>query len=311
MIEGGGLGVYTPEEVGPMSFQVPNGVVDILVKDEEEATEVAKKYLSYFQGPIDEWEAPDQRRLRHIVPENRLRLYDMREIIETIADVGSVLEIREQFGIGIITAFIRVEGKPLGVIANNPHHLAGAIDSPGSDKGARFLQLCDAFDIPVLSLMDCPGMMVGPDVEATALVRHCARMFNTGANLSVPLFGVVVRKAYGLGVQAMCGASSLVGFFTVAWPTAEFAGMNIEGSVKLGYRKELAAIEDAEERRREFERRVAGAYEGAKAINAGVGGGLDDVIDPADTRSWIASSLKRLPPKAPRTEKKYPYIDTW
>ena len=311
MIEGGGLGIYTPEEVGPMSFQVPNGVVDILTKDEEEAVEVAKKYLSYFQGSVSDWEAHDQRRLRHVVPENRLRLYDMKEIVHTIADVGSVLEIREKFGIGVITAFIRVEGHPMGVIANNPHHLAGAIDSDGADKGARFIQLCDAFDIPVLSLMDCPGMMVGPDVERTALVRHCVRMFNAGANLTVPLFGVVVRKAYGLGVQAMCGASSLVGFFTVAWPTAEFAGMNIEGSVKLGYRKELAAIEDSEERRLEFERRVARAYEGAKAINAGVGGGLDDVIDPADTRDWIASSLKRLPPKVPRTEKKYPYIDTW
>ncbi len=311
MIEGGGLGVYTPEEVGPMSFQVPNGVVDILTKDEEEAVEVAKRYLSYFQGRTESFEAHDQRLLRHVVPENRLRLYDMKEIVHTIADVGSVLEIREKFGIGVITAFIRVEGYPMGVIANNPHHLAGAIDSDGADKGARFIQLCDAFDIPVLSLMDCPGMMVGPDVERTALVRHCTRMFNAGANMTTPLFGVVVRKAYGLGVQAMCGASALVGFFTVAWPTAEFAGMNIEGSVKLGYRKELAAIEDAEERRLEFERRVERAYEGAKAINAGVGGGLDDVIDPADTRSWIANSLRRLPPLPPRTEKKYPYVDTW
>ena len=311
MIEGGGLGIYTPEEVGPMSFQVPNGVVDILCKDEEEATEVAKQYLSYFQGPIKEWTAPDQRRLRHIVPENRLRLYDMKEIIHTIADEGSVLEIREKFGIGIITAFIRVEGHPIGVIANNPHHLAGAIDSDGSDKGARFLQLCDAFDIPVLSLMDCPGMMVGPDVEATALVRHCARMFNTGANLSVPLFGVVVRKAYGLGVQAMCGASALVGFFTVAWPTAEFAGMNLEGSVKLGYRKELIAIEDPEERIETYENMVNRAYENAKAVNAAAGGGLDDVIDPAETRTWIANGLKRLPPTPERTGKKRPYIDTW
>ena len=311
MIEGGGLGIYTPEEVGPMSFQVPNGVVDLLAKDEADAVQVAKKYLSYFQGSTETWESPDQRRLRHIVPENRLRLYNMKDIIYTLADVDSVLEIREKFGIGVITAFIRVEGKPMGVIANNPHHLAGAIDSDGADKGARFIQLCDAFDIPVLSLMDCPGMMVGPDVEKTALVRHCVRMFNAGANLTTPLFGVVVRKAYGLGVQAMCGASSLVGFFTVAWPTAEFAGMNIEGSVKLGFRKELEAIEDPEKRRLEFERRVERSYEGAKAINAGVGGGLDDVIDPADTREWIASSLKRLPPTQPRTEKKYPYIDTW
>ena len=245
------------------------------------------------------------------MPENRLRLYDMREIIRTIADRDSVLEIREKFGVGVITAFIRVEGRPMGVIANNPHHLAGAIDSDGADKGARFIQLCDAFDIPVLSLMDCPGMMVGPDVERTALVRHCVRMFNAGANLTTPLFGVVVRKAYGLGVQAMCGASSLVGFFTVAWPTAEFAGMNIEGSVKLGYRKELAAIEDPEERRLEFENRVARAYENAKAINASAGGGIDDVIDPAATRDWIAQSLRRMPPVPQRTEKKYPYIDTW
>jgi acetyl-CoA carboxylase carboxyltransferase component len=311
MIEGGGLGIYTPEECGPLSFQVPNGVVDIEVKDEKEAVATAKKYLSYFQGPIKDWKAPDQRKLRHIIPENRLRLYDMREILHTLADEDSVLEIRPRFGIGIITAFIRVEGRPMGVIANNPHHLAGAIDSDGADKAARFLRLCDAFDIPVLSLMDCPGMMVGPDVEKTALVRHCVRLFNTGANMTAPFFGVVVRKAYGLGVQAMLGAGSLVGFFTVAWPTAEFAGMNIEGAVKLGYRKELMAIEDPEERRAEFDHRVAHAYETAKAVNAGVGGGLDDVIDPAETRTWIAMGLRSQPPQEPRTEKKHAYIDTW
>ena len=311
MIEGGGLGIYTPEEVGPMSVQVPNGVVDILVRDEDEAVDVAKKYLSYFQGTVTNWSAPEQRRLRHVVPENRLRLYDMRDILRTLADEDSVLEIRRAFGVGVITAFIRIEGRPMGVIANNPHHLAGAIDSDGADKGARFLQLCDAFDIPVLSLMDCPGIMVGPDVEKTALVRHALRMFNVGANMTTPLFGVIVRKAYGLGVQAMCGASALVGFFTVAWPTAEFAGMNIEGAVKLGYRNELAAIEDPEERRLEFEKRVALSYERAKAVNAAVGGGLDDVIDPAETRSWIASSLKRLPKVAERTTKKYPYVDPW
>ena len=311
MIEGGGLGIYTPEEVGPMSFQVPNGVVDILVKDEFAAVDTVKKYLSYFQGPIAAWETHDQRRLRHAVPENRLRLYNMREIIETIADKDSVLEIREKFGIGIITAFIRVEGRPMGLIANNPHHLAGAIDSDGADKGARFLQLCDAFDIPVVNLIDCPGIMVGPEVERTALVRHCTRLFNAGANMTAPLFTVVVRKAYGLGAQAMLGAGSLVGFFSVAWPTAEFAGMNIEGAVKLGYRKELMAIEDPEARRLEFERRTAIAYDNAKAVNAVAGGGIDDVIDPADTRSWIANSLRRLPPVPARTGKKYPYIDPW
>jgi acetyl/propionyl-CoA carboxylase alpha subunit/acetyl-CoA carboxylase carboxyltransferase component len=311
MIEGGGLGIYTPEEVGPMSVQVPNGVIDIVVKDEFAAVDATKKYLSYFQGAISTWEAHDQRKLRHLVPENRLRLYNMRDIVHTIADKGSVLEIREKFGIGIITAFMRIEGRPMGVIANNPHHLAGAIDSDGSDKCARFMQLCDAFDIPVLNLIDCPGIMVGPDVERTALVRHCTRLFNVGANMTAPLFTVVVRKAYGLGAQAMLGAGSLVGFFSVAWPTAEFAGMNIEGSVKLGYRRELAAIADPEARRAEFDRRTKEAYENAKAVNAVVGGGIDDVIDPAETRRWIINSLKRLPPVLPRTTKKYPYVDTW
>ena len=311
MIEGGGLGIYTPEEVGPISVQVPNGVIDILVKDEFAAVDAARKYLSYFQGAISAWEAPDQRKLRHLVPENRLRLYNMRDIIHTIADKDSVLEIREKFGIGIITAFIRIEGRPMGLIANNPHHLAGAIDSDGSDKCARFMQLCDAFDIPVLNLIDCPGIMVGPDVERTALVRHCTRLFNVGANMTAPLFTVVVRKAYGLGAQAMLGAGSLVGFFSVAWPTAEFAGMNIEGSVKLGYRKELAAIADPDARRAEFDQRTRQAYDNAKAVNAVVGGGIDDVIDPADTRRWIINSLKRLPPVLPRTTKKYPYVDTW
>lgn len=311
MIEGGGLGVFTPEEVGPMSFQVPNGVVDILVEDEAEATVIAKKYVSYFQGAISDWEAFDQRVMRHIVPENRMRMYDVRDVINTLVDKDSVLEIRKDFGIGIITALVRIEGKPLGLIANNPHHLAGAIDSDGADKGARFLQVCDAFDLPVITLMDCPGIMVGPEVEKTALVRHCCRLFNTGANLSVPMFGVILRKAYGLGVQAMCGGSSLVPFFTVAWPTAEFAGMNLEGAAKLGYRNELAAIKDPEERLQYYNEMVAASYERAKAVNSASFYGVDDVIDPADTREWIASGLRSLPPVEPRKGKKRPNIDTW
>jgi acetyl-CoA carboxylase carboxyltransferase component len=311
MIEGGGLGIFAPDEVAPLDVQVPNGVIDIVVEDEAEAVEVAKKYLSYFQGPTKEWEAPDQRVMRHIVPENRKRMYDMRDIIDTLADVGSVLEIRKEFGIGMITAFIRVEGKPLGLIANNPHHLAGAIDSDGADKGARFLQLCDAFDMPIVSLMDCPGIMVGPEVEKTALVRHCCRMFNTGANLSVPMFGLIIRKAYGLGVQAMCGGSSMVPLFTSAWPTAEFAGMNIEGSIKLAYRNDFAAMEDAEERIADFNRKVDAAYDRAKAVNSAEFYGIDDVIDPADSRAMVVAGLRSLPPVLPRNGKKRPYIDTW
>ena len=312
MIEGGGLGIYTPEEVGPMSFQVPNGVVDILVKDDEEAIETARKYLSYFQGPIDHWEANDQRKLRHIVPDNRSNMYDMRDIIETITDQGSILELRRAFGTGIITAFIRIEGRPMGLIANNPHHLSGAIDSDAADKTARFLQLCDTFDLPVLSLMDCPGIMMGPEYERTALLRHCARMFVTGANMTVPMFGVVVRKAYGMGVRAMCGGSSLEPFFTVAWPTAEFADMTIDGRVRLTFADELAAIENPQERQALYEQRVAEAVDRARAVNSGgTNYGIDDVIDPVETRAWIAHGLRSLPPVPPRTEKKRPNIDTW
>ncbi len=312
MIEGGGLGIYTPEEVGPMSFQVPNGVVDILVKDDEAAIETAKKYLSYFQGAVDSWETPDQRRLRAIIPEDRSELYDMRELITTLADEDSILEIREAFGVGIITAFIRVEGQPMGLIANNPQHLSGAIDSDAADKAARFLQLCDTFDIPVLSLMDCPGIMPGPEYEQAALLRHCGRMFVTGANMTTPLFGVVVRKAYGMGVRAMCGGSSLEPFFTVAWPTAEFADMTIEGRVNLMYGEELATVEDVEEREAIHRRLIEAHVDRVRAVNAGgTNYGIDDVIDPADTRAWIAQGLRSVPKPAPREGKKRPNVDTW
>ena len=307
VVEASGLGTYTAADVGSMSFQVANGNVDILVKDDAAAILAVKQYLSYFQGPVADWEAPDQRLMRHIIPENRVRAYEMRDIIHTLADEGSVLEIREDFGFGVITCFIRVEGQPMGVVANNPAHLAGAVDSPGADKGARFFQLCDAFDIPVVVFMDCPGIMVGPDHERTALVRHAVRLFNIGANCTAPMFGIMVRKAYGLGVQAMIGGASSVPLLTVAWPTAEFAGMNIDGAVKLSARRELAAIEDAEERKAAYERRVVQGYESARAVNSGA----RYVIDPADTRAFIARGMKTLPPTPPRTAKKRPYVDTW
>ena len=307
VVEASGMGTHTAQDLGSMSFQAANGDVDILVKDDAAAVEAVKRYVSYFQGPVADWEAPDQRRMRHIIPENRVRTYEMRDIIHTLADEGSVLEIRKDFGIGVITAFIRVEGRPMGVVANNPAHLAGAVDSPGADKGARFFQLCDAFDVPVVVFMDCPGIMVGPDHERTALVRHSVRLFNIGANCTAPMFGIMVRKAYGLGVQAMIGGASSVPFLTVAWPTAEFAGMNIDGAVKLSARRELAAIEDPEERKAAYERRVAQGYESARAINSGA----RYVIDPADTRAFITRGMKSLPPVPPRTAKKRPYVDTW
>ncbi|MFM2072775.1 MAG: hypothetical protein RLZZ623_3039, partial [Actinomycetota bacterium] len=231
MIEGGGLGVVAPGEIGPIEVQRANGVVDVVVADEAEAVEVAKRYLSYFQGPLAQWSVPDQRRLRHAIPEDRKRSYDVRSVVDGMFDVGSVLELRRDFGLGIVTALARVEGRPLGVIANNPNHLAGAIDSDGADKAARFMQLCDAFDLPIVTLVDTPGMMVGPEVERTALVRHCTRLFVTGANVSVPMISIVLRKSYGLGAQAMMGGSTKAALACVAWPTGEFGGMGLEGAV--------------------------------------------------------------------------------
>ena len=216
-----------------------------------------KQYLSYFQGSLPTWECDDQRRLRHVIPENRLRVYDVRQVIETMADVGSVLELRRGFGLGMVTSLIRIEGRAVGLIANNPGYLSGAVDSDGADKAARFMQLCDAFDIPILILCDTPGMMVGPEIEKTALVRHCNRLFVVGANLSVPTVMIVLRKGYGLGAQAMAGGSFKEPFSVGAWPTAEFGGMGLEGQVKLGFRNELAAMDDPDARRARYDQLVA------------------------------------------------------
>ncbi|HVK98478.1 MAG TPA: carboxyl transferase domain-containing protein, partial [Dongiaceae bacterium] len=311
MIEGGGLGVYAPEQVGPISVQVPNGVIDILVDDEANAVRAAKQYLSYFQGDLVQWQAPDQRLLRTLVPENRLRAYDVRAVINGLADVDSVLELRPQFGLGMITAFARIEGRPVGIIANNPQYLAGAIDTPGADKAARFMQLCDGFDIPILFLCDTPGIMVGPEVEKTALVRHVSRMFVTAASLTVPFFTIVLRKAYGLGAMTMAGGTLKAPLFTVSWPTGEFGAMGLEGAVKLGFRKELEAVQDPEQRDELFRTMVADMYERGKAVNNATFFEFDDVIDPADSRHWIMTALRSAPKPAPRNGKKRPCIDTW
>ncbi|MGH3375736.1 MAG: acyl-CoA carboxylase subunit beta, partial [Actinoallomurus sp.] len=304
MIEGGGLGVFAPEEIGPMAVQVPNGVVDVLVADEAEAVRVAKRYLSYFQGPsTEEWRHAGQEALRDLVPQDRKRIYDMRAVIETVADTGSVLELRPAYGLGIVTALARVEGMPVGLVANSPAHLGGAIDADDADKMSRFMKLCDAFGLPLVSLCDTPGFMVGPEAERTATVRRFGRMFVTGANLSVPLVMVILRKAYGLGAQAMAGGSLKVPVATVAWPTGELGGMGLEGAVRLGYRRELAAAEDPDAL---FEELVARSYERGKALSAATVYEIDDVIDPAETRHWIRTALR----DAPRGERRIP-LDTW
>jgi acetyl/propionyl-CoA carboxylase alpha subunit/acetyl-CoA carboxylase carboxyltransferase component len=311
MIEGGGLGVFHPDEVGPMSVQTRNGVVDIAVRDEAEAIAVAKQYLSYFQGPLEKWSAPDQRLLRSVIPENRLRIYDVRRVLDTLVDEGSLLELRRDFAAGMITALARVEGRPLGIVANNPAYLAGAIDPDGADKAARFMQLCDAHDLPLLFLCDTPGIMVGPEIEKRAMVRHASRMFVVGASLTVPFFTIVLRKGYGLGAQAMAGGSFHAPIFTVAWPTAEFGGMGLEGAVKLGFQKELEAVADPAERRKLFDEMVARMYELGKGVSMASYFEIDDVIDPVDSRRWIMSALTSAPPPPPRAGKKRPCVDTW
>ncbi len=311
MIEGGGLGVFEPEEIGPSEVQFKNGVIDLLVEDEADAVAAAKKYLTFFQGSLESWECADQRRLRAAIPENRLRVYDIRTVIETLADTDSLLELRAGFGLGMVTALARIEGRPVGILANDPSHLGGAIDGEAADKASRFMQLCDAFDIPLLFLCDTPGFMVGPDVEAEALVRRAARMFVVGASLDVPFFTIVLRKGYGLGAQSMAGGSFKAPSFTIAWPTGEFGGMGLEGAVKLGYRKELEAIEDPEQREQAYQNMVAMAYDMGKATNMAAQFEIDAVIDPVDSRSWILSAL-RAAPKAPvRENKKRPCVDPW
>ncbi|WP_410017195.1 carboxyl transferase domain-containing protein [Pseudomonas sp. 5P_3.1_Bac2] len=310
MIEGGGLGSFTPEQVGPVSVQGPNGVIDVLVSDEADAVQVAKQYLSYFQGDLEDWQCADQRELRQLIPENRLRVYDIRQVIHSLADSGSVLELRRQFAPGLITAFIRIEGKAFGLLANNPAHLGGAIDAVAGDKAARFMQLCDAFDIPLLSLCDTPGFMVGPEAEKQATVRHVSRMFVAAASLSVPFFTVVLRKGYGLGAQAMAAGNFHSPLFTIAWPSAEFGAMGLEGAVRLGFAKELAAVADLSERQQLFNKLVAKAYDNGKGINMASFLEIDAVIDPADTRAWLLRGLQAVPKAPPRTGKKHP-VDSW
>ncbi|WP_354674448.1 acetyl-CoA carboxylase family protein [Cupriavidus alkaliphilus] len=309
MIEGGGLGIFRPEEVGPASVQVANGVVDILVDNEAQAVQAAKHYLSMFQGRVAHWSAPEALALRHVVPANRLRVYDTRKAIEGIADAGSVLMLRAGFGAGIHTALARVEGQPVGIMANNPYHLGGAIDADAADKASRFMQLCDAHGLPIISLIDTPGFMVGPECEARAQVRHVSRMFLTAAKLRVALLAVTLRKGYGLGAMAMAGGGFRSASFTVSWPTGEFGPMGLEGAVRLGFKKELEAVPDGPERKALFDRLVAQSYERGHAINTAAAVEIDAVIDPAQTRKWIAQGIASAELRGRRERRGF--IDAW
>jgi acetyl-CoA carboxylase carboxyltransferase component len=308
MIEGGGLGKVDPDEVGPIAMQAGNGVVDVVAADEAEATAVTKRLLGYFQGTAPAGAAPDQFRLREAIPARARRAYAVAPVIETLADEGSVTFLRERFAPELVTALARIEGRPLGFIANDSRHVAGAITSGASDKAARFLQLCDNFGLPVVSLVDTPGFMVGPEAEATGLVRHASRLLVAGAALRVPLVAVILRRGYGLGAQAMVGGSLHEPLLTVAWPSAHLGPMGLEGAVRLALRKELEAIGDEVEREQRVRDLTAAAEENAKALNAAALFELDDVVDPADTRALIARTLAAAGPSGPAGGR---FVDTW
>jgi acetyl-CoA carboxylase carboxyltransferase component len=311
MIEGGGLGKVAATDIGPIDVQTKNGVVDIRVADEAAAVAAAKKYFNYFAQARVTAQPGNEMALRDVVPEQRTRIYDVRQAIEAVADSGQFLELRSAFGVGIVTALLRIEGFTVGLIANNPAHLGGAIDSDAADKASRFIQLCDAHDLPIVSFCDTPGFMVGPEAEETAQVRHFSRMFVTAGSITVPWLTVVLRKGYGLGAQAMAGGSFHATSFTVSWPTGEFGGMGLEGAVRLGFKKELDAIADPVERKALEDKLIASAYERGSALNMASHMEIDEVIDPADTRMRIAGMLRSYPPTPPRTGKKRPMIDTW
>lgn len=311
MIEGGGLGVVKPTDIGPIDVQTANGVVDIRVPDEAAAVAAAKKYLGFFQGATKTWKRHNDETLRDLIPEQRTRVYDVRTVIEALADIDSALELRPTFGVGILTTLLRIEGKPVGVIANNPAHLGGAIDSDASDKASRFIQLCDAYDIPIVSLCDTPGFMVGPDAEHTAQVRHFGRLFVTAASINVPWVTIVLRKGYGLGAMAMAGGGFHSNSMTVSWPTGEFGGMGLEGAVRLGYSKELAAVENETERAELEAKLIARAYEHGSALNMASHVEIDDVIDPAETRQRILSIIGSTRFWRAREGKKRPMVDAW
>jgi len=307
MVEGGGLGHFTPEQIGPSAVQAGNGVIDVLVANETEAVAVARRYLGYFQGPLADWREADPLSLRDALPENRVRVYDMRAVMRGVADTDTLLELRAGFGVGIHTALARVHGRPVGMLASNPSHLGGAIDADAADKAARFMQLCNAHGLPIVSLVDTPGFMVGPEIEAQAQVRHVSRMFVVAAHLRVPLFAVVLRKGYGLGAMAMTGGGFHAPVFTVAWPSGEFGAMGLEGAVRLGYRKELEAVPEGPQRDALYQRHVDEHYAKGKAINMAATLEIDAVIDPAETRAWLARGLASAQ-VAPMTT--HP-VDTW
>jgi acetyl-CoA carboxylase carboxyltransferase component len=291
MIEGGGLGRFEPAEIGPAELQSKNGVVDLLVEDEAEATACARALLGYFQGALPRYDHAPQADLTGLLPEDRRYTYQVRRVIETLVDAGSFIELGAAYGTALVTGLVRIEGRPLGLLANDCRVLGGAIDAAAADKAARFMRLCGAHGIGLLSLIDTPGFMVGPDSEKQGAVRHMSDLFVAGARLEVPLVAIFLRKAYGLGAMAMAGGSFAEPVYAAAWPTGEFGGMGLEGAVRLGYRRELEAEQDPRRREELFTRLLGELYRKGRAVEAATHLEIDAVIDPADSRRVISRAF--------------------
>lgn len=303
MFDGGGLGVCAPD-TGPVSFEAANGIIDALLEDEMEATRFAQKYLAYFQGALTRWEVADQRLLQRAIPKNRLYVYDVRTIIDVIADQDSVLELQRGFGLSMIIALIRIEGKPFGLVANDPRQVDGAMDSTAANKTSRFLQLCDAFELPIVSLCDGRGLMVKSETSSTAIVNQISRSSVVRANISVPLFGIALRRCYGLGAQLMIGDGLTGPLFTAAWPTSEFGGLGLDDRLRVS-RGERDGVETNPGGGERYRKEVGELCFDGGAVSATSLPNIDEVIDPADTRRWIMTGLRSLPGAPHRTSRKH------
>ncbi len=293
MIEGGGLGSYAPTDIGPATVHERNGVADLIVADEREATNAARRILSYTQGPLQQWQASDQTALRSILPDNRRMAYDVRKVIHTLVDRDTWTEVQRGYGRAILTGFARFAGEPVALLASDCRHLAGAIDGEAAEKCSQFLTVATRWGLPVVSLIDTPGFMVGPESEAAGAPRSMGQLFNTAAGVQAPWIAIFLRRGYGLGAMALAGGSFARPVISASWPQGEFGGMGLEGAVKLGFRTELDALPEGPEREARYNELLAILYEKGRATEAASYLEIDTVIDPATTRDVVSAALNR------------------
>jgi acetyl-CoA carboxylase carboxyltransferase component len=271
--------------------------VDLEVKDDLECIASVRKYLSYFPAncesrpPTIDVSDPIDRaseKLMEIVPESPRQPYDMYDVIGEIVDDGDYFDLKPKFAKSVITCFARFGGQPAGIVANQPKHLAGILDNDSADKAARFINLCDAFNIPLVFLQDVPGFMVGSKVEHAGIIRHGAKMLYAVSRATVPKVTVVVRKAYGAGYYVMCGKAYEPDLI-VAWPGAEISVMGAEGAVEIIGRSAIEASDDPEATREAMLNAVRAQIDPYIAAGNAV---IDDIIDPRETRQTIAKALQ-------------------